>query len=630
MDFFEHQDVAKSQSARLIWLLLLSILMMTAVINGVIFFMIWEIAKYDATFAYMLYEPWWVPSSLLIIFIVAVGTIIRSFQIRKGGQTIAHWVGARPLGETGLSFKEKQLRNIVDEMAIASGTPAPLLYVLDQPSINAFVAGKSAHDSVMVVTQGAIEAFTRDEMQAVVGHEFSHLHHSDIKINLRLIGLLGGILAIGQVGTYVMYSMRYSRTSRGGSSSGGGILAIILIGLVMTVVGYIGLFFGRLIKASISRKRELLADASAVQYTRNPHALVSAFKTMQAHEKGTTIQSTHSEDVNHLCFAPAVNMFFGKLLASHPPLDYRIAQIDPIGQYDRLPRQQTQESTGAPTQKSSQVSFDFLGQNQFIVTTAALIMGGLNQPSDAHMVFARKLRGLIDTNLRDVCANPEQKGLLLVALFCYVHDDKKRANLEAHFSPQQTMIIDHQIEVLETFKAYTLIEIIDYVWSGFATLELTQQKDTIAIMSTFYPDSMNFVQELMLIHLYEKVERVSFEHEKHLTDCQFEVQHLLERVVGESDIESYKKDIKLDWIMSQLGFESIAPTPDPIPSLQSMFQTLNQLTDRDKQRLFEPLVDILVNEEKIKIRHVQALRLMGEILEIPIPPVLPEKVLAEL
>lgn len=258
---------------------------------------------------------------------IGIATLVKVFELsRQGGKTIALAMGGRLVPLNPVNPDERKLRNVVEEMAIASGVPVPEIYLLDQErSINAFAAGYTPENAVIGVTQGAVQLLNREELQGVIAHEFSHILNGDMKLNIRLISLIFGLMFLTVIGRILLYS-RPSSSSR--NDKGGGGAALLMLGLAMIVVGWISVLFGKIIQASISRKREHLADASAVQFTRNPLGLASALKKIGAHSMHSYIQSPEAEEAAHLFFANGLNSFLGNLFATHPPLVERIKLLD--------------------------------------------------------------------------------------------------------------------------------------------------------------------------------------------------------------------------------------------------------------------------------------------------------------
>ncbi|MES2917281.1 MAG: M48 family metalloprotease [Pseudomonadota bacterium] len=325
MDFFEHQANARRQTGRLLVYFLAAVGFTIFAVNACLFALgRWmDIPMQGGP----LWHTWTPQAVLGTVLIIASGSLREYLLLRGGGPALAASMGARRLDFATRDPAERQFLNVVAEMAIASGVPAPALYVLDNESgINAFVAGLSLDQTVMVVTGGALGQFNRDELQAVVGHEFSHILNGDMRLNVRLLALLAGILAIGQVGGFLIrisFDTRRRRSRRGDSDRKGGAPQLAVLGVALWLVGYIGLFFGRLIKAAISRQREFLADASSVQFTRNPDGLASAL--LKIRDQHSWLSGLYAETMSHMCIAESLD--FSSWLATHPPLDQRVAAL---------------------------------------------------------------------------------------------------------------------------------------------------------------------------------------------------------------------------------------------------------------------------------------------------------------
>src|SRR5262245_6904888 len=255
-----------------------------------------------------------------IIFIVSLFNVAR---LGRGGAAVAEMAGARRVAPNSTDPLERRFVNVVEEMAIASGVRVPAVYVMEgERGINAFAAGWDVSGAVVAVTRGTLETLNRDELQGVIGHEFSHILNGDMRLNVRMLGVLAGIVFIGSIGEFVMRSTRESRDSK---SAGG----IFLAGLALFIIGYVGLFFARLIKAAVSRQREFLADASAVQFTRNPDGIAGALDQIRGAGRGALISARCAEDMSHMFFGQSVRLRLGGLFATHPSLDERIARINP-------------------------------------------------------------------------------------------------------------------------------------------------------------------------------------------------------------------------------------------------------------------------------------------------------------
>ena len=352
MNFFEYQEAARRQTTRLIVFYLLAVVLIILSL----YFIAALIIHYNE--AALPHEPFnWMAlwdSNLFGIVALVTGAIIVSGSLFKiaalssGGAAVAEMLNGRPIAPDTTDFQEKRLLNVVEEMAIASGTPIPKVYVMDgEAGINAFAAGFSTKDAVIAVTRGTLTQLNREELQGVIGHEFSHILNGDMRLNIRLIGVLHGILLIAITG-YFMFRILGSTT--GGSSrddkKGNPLIVLVFMGLAMMIIGYIGVFFARLIKSAVSRQREFLADASAVQFTRNPAGLSEALKKIGGLATGSKLASPAAESASHLFFANGIASPFLSLLATHPPLAERIRRLDP--QFQGEESSSADELSGSP------------------------------------------------------------------------------------------------------------------------------------------------------------------------------------------------------------------------------------------------------------------------------------------
>jgi len=354
MDFFTAQARARQRTSRLLLLFGLAVIgTIAAAYCAAIFILSYADGGSSQRALYGDYDPrgaalvLWQPQ---VLAYVAIGTVVvvgfaslyKWKQYAAGGSAVAESLGGRRIDSGSTEFRERRLLNVVEEMAIASGTPIPAVYVLDdEPAINAFAAGLTTSDAVVAVTRGTLEKLNRDELQGVVGHEFSHILNGDMRLNLRLAAALFGILVIGLAGRGILWSLRYARTRpRDRNGSGGGlILVAVAAGVALLIIGYVGYFFGRLIQAAVSRQREFLADASAVQFTRNPAGLTGALKKIGGYALGSKMESSKSAAIGHFFFAQAFRSGLTGLWSTHPPLDVRIRAIDPAfdGRYFEPP-----------------------------------------------------------------------------------------------------------------------------------------------------------------------------------------------------------------------------------------------------------------------------------------------------
>ena len=313
MNFFEHQEAARRSSTRLVLLFTLAV----AAIVGAVDVVVWLASgSVEAVVA----------ASLLTGAVIGLGSLYRIASLRGGGAAVAAQLGGTWVPEDTRDPALRRLRNVVEEVAIASGVPVPRLFVLEQEAgINAFAAGYGTADAAIAVTRGALDRLNRDELQAVIAHEFSHILNGDMRLNIRLMGVLFGIMMLSLIGQRILL---HAPSVRGRNSNASAVLAVMLAALVAIVIGSLGVFFGRLIQAAVSRQREYLADASAVQFTRQPAALAGALKKIAGLHAGARLEDrAGAGEVAHMLFAQGFHL--AGWMATHPPLLERIRRLDP-------------------------------------------------------------------------------------------------------------------------------------------------------------------------------------------------------------------------------------------------------------------------------------------------------------
>ncbi len=334
MNFFEAQERARKSSRALVWWFILSVIGVIVVMY-VLGMGIWQFSSsnpkgiYHATDTAQL--VWWDPQifawmSAIVGGVIMTGSWVKLAQLSAGGKVVAQSLGGRPVEPTTTDLPERRLLNVVEEMAIASGVPVPGVWIMDEEQgINAFAAGTDPSNAVIGVTRGTLERLTRSELQGVVAHEFSHILNGDMKLNMRLMGWIFGLVMLSMLGRIMVEALSHMRGSRD-SKGNGVVLAIVVAGLAVWLVGSVGVLFARMLQAAISRQREYLADASAVQFTRDSEGIAGALKKIGGFSGHGTIRSPKAMEARHMFFAGSG---FSSLMATHPPLEKRIKAIDP-------------------------------------------------------------------------------------------------------------------------------------------------------------------------------------------------------------------------------------------------------------------------------------------------------------
>lgn len=340
-DFFAAQDAARGRSQKLVALFLASVAGLIAAIYFAVAGMLVAGGELKRVWDPNVFL--WVAG--LTVLLVGLSSLGKIMSLRSGGGAVARSVGGRPVDPATTDPDERRLINVVEEMAIASGVQVPEIYVMDaEEGINAFAAGFAPADAAVCVTRGCMRQLNRDELQGVVAHEFSHILNGDMRLNIQLIGLVFGLLVLSIVGQGMMRVVAYSGGGRrrGGKDGGAAIIfAILALGLILFIAGWIGVLFGRLLQSAVSRQREFLADAAAVQFTRNPGGLAGALRKIGA--AGSRVTNPQGQDVAHLFFASGLKLGWAGMFATHPPLEERIRAIDPSWDGSFGPSEETGE-----------------------------------------------------------------------------------------------------------------------------------------------------------------------------------------------------------------------------------------------------------------------------------------------
>ena len=430
MDFFERQDKARRKTKLLVFYFILAVTAIVAAcyFAGLVAFNAYGAHHhhYDGETQFILWDArLFLGVTVGVLAVIFIGSAYKTNELSGGGGSVATLMGGRPVNPNTTDPNERKLLNVVEEMAIASGVPVPQVYVLDrEQAINAFAAGHTTGDAAIGVTRGCIQMLTRDQLQGVIGHEFSHILNGDMRLNLRLIGIIFGLLCIATIGR-VLLSAR-GRSSRDNN-------ALPLIGLVLVLLGAIGVFFGRLIQAAVSRQREFLADASSVQFTRNPGGLSGALQRIGQYGFGSRLESEHAPDLCHMFFGNGLGESFFGLMATHPPIPDRIRAIDPAwdGTFPPLDQEQIEvvkRAAVADLEHAPQSLPNIFGTllGGAVIASGSTtpprvirphtVLPNLGNPTPLHLKYAEQLRESLPDSVRAAAREPLAAAGLVYAL----------------------------------------------------------------------------------------------------------------------------------------------------------------------------------------------------------------------
>jgi Zn-dependent protease with chaperone function len=466
MDFFEQQARAHRRTK---WLVVYFAAAVAGLITAVYFISLVIFAgvqakqhhSYDNSMPvqFVLWDPKiFFGATVGVLAVIFLGSAYKTNELSAGGSAVATLMGGRLVNQNTTDANERKLLNVVEEMAIASGVPMPQVYVLnDERGINAFAAGHTTGDAAIGVTRGCIELLSRDELQGVIGHEFSHILNGDMRLNLRLIGIIFGLLCIATIGRILLYTRSSSSRDKN---------PLPILGLALIALGAIGVFFGRLIQAAVSRQREFLADASSVQFTRNPSGLSGALQKIGRYSYGSKLESEHAPDLCHMFFGNGLRDSLFGAFATHPPIPDRIHAIDPTwdGKFPPLKPEQIEAvkqaalsefeaehqrswflgaAAAAAAQETAprQAGVPFLEPIQTSklrppVIRANSVLPNLGNPTPLHLKYAEQLRDSLPESLRQAARDSLSATALIYALLLS-GDEKARA--------EQLLEISHRV-----------------------------------------------------------------------------------------------------------------------------------------------------------------------------------------
>jgi Zn-dependent protease with chaperone function/uncharacterized tellurite resistance protein B-like protein len=449
MDFFARQDSARKKTKLLVFYFVVAVILIIALNYVVGLVAITGVQSQHQSRDRYEQQPQpplvlWNPkiflgATLITLAIVSIGSAFKISQLNGGGSVVAESMGGRLVNSNTTDQDERKLLNVVEEMAIASGVPMPQVYVLDnEEGINAFAAGHTTGDAAVGVTRSCITKLSRDELQGVIGHEFSHILNGDMRLNIQLMGVLFGILCLATIGRILLYM-------RSGSSRDKNMLPFI--GIALLIIGAIGVFFGRLIQAAISRQREFLADASSVQFTRNPAGLSGALQKIGGY--GSKMESPNAPDAGHLFFGNALSDAFLGALATHPPLEERIRAIDATwdGKFIRLTADKPENlSRSEPSRPPMPDAFRAVLGGAIIgagaderppVIQSRSVLPNLGNPTPLHLEYAEKLRNSLPESVKAATREPLDAVALIYAMLLSP-DETTRASQLAELAKQVT------------------------------------------------------------------------------------------------------------------------------------------------------------------------------------------------
>ncbi len=646
MNFFESQDRVRKNTFQLVFLFTLAVvtlIIMTNLLVMVVFGYIDREQMQDGgTFLQQMDWRTFAAVSAGVGVVVLAGSLYKIMALSAGGKTVAEALGGKLIPQNTDDLKQRRLLNVVAEMAIASGTPAPPVYLLaDEPGINAFAAGFSPRDAVIGVTQGMIDQLSRDQLQGVIAHEFSHIFNGDMRLNIRLMGVLNGILIIGIIGYYILISASYSRRGRRSGKGSGGILALA-IGLM--VIGFAGTFFGGLIKAAVSRQREYLADASAVQFTRNPDGISGALKRIGGLEFGSKVANPGAPEVSHAFFAQGISGFMQSLSATHPPLAKRILRIDPHwdGKFDSSDKTDSLRDEEEADKKEPLTREELAQKVATVVTGAAMadVANAIDQignPKQETIDYARSLISELPRVVKEAAREPYGARAVVYSLVLDPGPEvrgRQLKRLQEYAEPDVFVLTHKLIPEMDGLDIKYRLPLIDIVIPALKQLSIRQYE-------SFRENLIALIEMDSRVDLLEwSLQKILF---NHLDGQFFKLTHTTARY---SHLGQLKKEIGLFLsVMAHAGHQDrkdvedafsaaaktlkfgglqlVAKNEISLSDLDRSLQKLARLKPLAKPQLLKACAASVVYDRKISPVEVELLRAFSDVLDCPMPPIIP-------
>ena len=633
MDFYQSQETARRHTFGLVFFFTMAVLSLIVVTNLLVMVVFGFVAPSQEGISLSLIAAqfdWQVFGIIgaLVSLVILAGSAYKTMILAGGGAAVAESLGGRLINHGTTDLHERKTLNVVEEMAIASGTPVPPVYLLtNEQGINAFAAGHTPGDAVIGVTRGAITHLTRDELQGVVAHEFSHILNGDMRLNMRLICILHGILLIGLIGYYLLRTMRIRSSKNTGP--------ILGLGLGLIAIGYSGTFFGNLIKASVNRQREFLADASAVQFTRNSNGIADALKKIGGHARGSELKSPGAPSLSHAYFSTGIKSFLQSVMATHPPLDARIKRIDPQwdGFYKTDTREVRQADRATPsTQRAAKP--DLLKAAAAGVPMASHLLDNAGPTQPAQLDDAAALLNAIPKAIRNAAYEPYGARAVI---YCLVINDqpdiqKKQLKQLGEFGDKGIYdLVGKMLAAVKTLAIRFRLPLIDMALPSLRQLSDAQYR--------VFKKNLQYLIEIdNRIDLFEwSLQKILFHH----LDPQFASPPKADAKFG--TLKAVKEDINILLSMlvhacvqdkSQIntafanaekelgmnGLVLLAPQQIKLDTLGAALDHLALLKPRFKDHLLKACLAVVTQDQEYAPHEMELMRAIAAALDCPLPP----------
>jgi Zn-dependent protease with chaperone function len=669
VDFYSRQAAARNQTRWLVFAFIVSLLAVAFALDLVLFTILAYRRQTPApggVLDYAVSNPGQTLfCTLTIMAVLGLASLYKSLELRGGGGVVARALGGVRVARDTSDLKRKRLHNVIEEMAIASGVPLPEVYVLEQESaINAFAAGHTPANAAVTVTQGALDRLNRDELQGVIAHEFSHILNGDMRLNVQLMGWVFGLFVVALIGrTILQVSPRNRRSSNG----------IAAVGFAVMVLGYVGLFAGRILQAAVSRQRERLADASGVQFTRNPQGLRDALVKIAAHPEGSRLTAADAEQAAHIFFAEGL----ARLFATHPPILERIRELDPHFNPSELSRvaaepdqdpspeefaAQNEAASRSPmysgvraapiggvsadaaatiggvsvqTPLAAAVGASTSSQAAAPTSPAQQIVTQVGRPETAHILHAQAVRIALPDSIREFAEIPGKAQALVLALLVSSDPpvrDRQLAILAKALGPTNLATIQQVMPIAQSLAPTLRLPALQQIFPALRRSTPAQRKILAQVAShLIHADGRIDVFEFCLAKLLETLLNDELEARAphgtvSLEDAQNEISVLFATLaqLGAHDERAarmaYEAGMSTVLPMRRPAYAAIGDWPR---KLGEALPRLEQLHPFAKKVVIEGLVKTIASDDVMTEEEAELLRTVCALMHCPLPPVLP-------
>jgi Zn-dependent protease with chaperone function len=628
MNFFERQRRVQRLSWRLVLLFLVAVVGIVLTVDLVVLFLFGGFDRPTDELIAML-----VVTSVVVAAVIGLSSLFRMLSLRSGGGgKVARSLGAVPVPQDTTDPQLRRLRNVVEEVAIASGSPVPELFVMEgEAGINAFAAGWSPSDAAVAVTRGALERLNRDELQGVIAHEFSHVVNGDMRLNIRLMGLVFGILVLALIGRSLLYV-------RGGQRN-----PLPLVGLALLVVGGVGIYIGRIIKAAVSRQREYLADASAVQFTRQTAGLTGALKKIGGLPSGSNLRNAKAEDVSHMLFGSGKG--FAGLFATHPPLARRIQALDPSFDPAELRQLAQRWSSAPPSGLAEDRALGLTGgagtlpaPDSRVAAVPGTVASHVGAPAGAAYRSATTILDQIPEGLRDRAHHDDTVVPLVFGLLLSGQHEvrvKQHAALAQRHGQAVADAAWREAGELASLHPMLRLPLAEVAFPALRHRPPAEQENIMgSVNALIQADGRLSVSEYCLsrlLHeeLYEAAHRrPTWGRRRHpLSASRAAAATLLATLAHAGHDDAAEAEAAFHAGAARLFGGQPLPYQAPsqgVVALESVWAPLDGLNPADKQLLVEAMVTVISHAGEIRVSELELLRTVCALLHCPLPPVAQE------